>query len=315
MKKVLITSTEAYASGCAGSYQLTSLAAGAIAAFDPSITGTNANLVDSAGSNIVGKEIYFAVGNSEVEALLSPLINKESLSFYKKEYTAPVAKVMTFGKSGATITWPSLVAGHVYGFKVVDLDKPVEDTSRIHTIDYVLTAADAADDDVAIASIAAALNADTEIAKIMTTTVYNTDDGFVFTGAAYTGLTKQHNFTVIATGKFVDNATASIATTTELVTGFGCSWQVIDEYIESMIERGYNPHHSGLQEGLWNLTSLVVTATTYDAIGLTWKALKSERRGQIDVEGNFNQELIIYIPSTHTTTETIEAILAAFTGS
>lgn len=318
MKKVLITSNATYGSGATASYDITSLTAGAIAAFDPAITG-GVDMIDSAGSNIVGNEIFFAVGNAETDTFISPLINKASLTYYKQAYVAPVAKVMTYGDDANTaISFGTMTAlnGKTLSIIFVDLDKPIENTTKYIRYDHVVTLAESnGTDDSLCTAMVAEMNADPRINYLVTAAVEDSDAGFRFTAKTVGSTTQTRNFHIIPAGDFVTlGLGGAVTVVTAHVTGFGCPWQVAKDYQAAMVEHGYNPHHSGLQEGLWSLTSVVGASSTYTGWALTWKAHKSERRQQIDTEGNFAQELMIYVPSGDAALiAAIDAILSAFT--
>ena len=351
MKRVLITTagkvygTESNNSTqIADSDDIAALQAGALACLD-----VGGNLISPTVPTSDEEEIYFAVGRSSGGALISPMVNRLSLKLGYLAYTAPVAKVMYFGddsNTGNEIAWPTLTAGHEYGFIVVNLDKPHYDTTRSINFTHVVTTAEAAGTDGALlATIVAEMNANTEIAKICTVAAVNTDDGVSFTSKESTERTGHYvNFTIIPTGQFVgighkvegvafaadgtsaiiDNVFYSASTVPTLTNayradvkaiahreGHGTAYQVGLEEKEGAVELGWMKDPVGSRQEFWKGDFLTVAGETYDVFILTWETTKTASRKKIDTEGNFRQELAIYVPAGDALVAQLELILNA----
>jgi hypothetical protein len=96
----------------------------------------------------------------------------------KREYSAPVAKIMAFGDSVVPVSFGTIVANSTYTIVVENKNKSIHDTTRKRYYTVVSTATDTAA--TLLGKLVSKINIDP--LRIVTASIHNTDDGIKFVG-------------------------------------------------------------------------------------------------------------------------------------
>jgi hypothetical protein len=301
MEKLLITlgGVNYNAGAIAGTWDLATHTVGSLACFDQDGT-----VVDGVVPVVATDKFQFAVGRA-TGAELSNLINIQTLRWNKREYAAPVAKVMYIGDD-ATATYglhlpTPLVVGDVASVYLVDKSKPYEDTSREIYVEYVVSDGDT---DVTVqAGLVAAINANTRAAALVTAAVASAVVGNL--GFSLTATTAGVDFSATPAGILEDAdvlqyqnvngayAAAYVVPVVAHSVGHGTSDQVTLLENDCVIRDGDN-NSNWMRGVLYNKASNVVAGATYTVYTLIWR---EESNNALINEPNVQQKLYIAIPS------------------
>lgn len=309
MKRVIIVSDGTYANdGSAtilGGDDVETLATGAIAVLNEDNT-----LVNNLAPSFNGDRFYFAIGLDEDNDIvdISPLIDRDSMSFTEIAPAAAVAKVMWIGEdSGAdgALNLPSpLVVGTVASIAIVDLEKRHEEIDRGSKVySHVVTASDT--NQTVLTGLMNLINAESN--GIVTAALENTDKGIKLTGN-----TAGHNFTAYVTldDNILSNADVleymmvnkvyddTYTTATACSKGTGLASQMIDDELDSKVRQGYQNSFLYNQE-LWSFPSNFDATATYKQYVITWKTSKRDRLQSKDEP--YLKEILLLVDSSKTT--------------
>lgn len=305
----------------AGAWVGDTLDEGAIACFE-----SDGTLIDPTIPVVSTSEVYFGLGRTTYGLLTSNLIDRTTLTYNKYAYLAPRAKIMLHGDDGTTgneLAFPTIVAGQVYGYTIVDNSQPIEKTSRLKT--YSVTAVTGDTSTTILTKLVAAINADT--ARVCNASIVNVNDGVLFTGITagvdfkatpfadmktlVSGMLVEGNGTAGAcTSAIIDGVFYSASTTVTLATKYGHSPVLLVQsgYVGegtstaiAATEKDYSTTQGNINawrmiNELWKVTSRVVAGQTYTCYVIEWIASKQSLNiGQLD--GNAKQTLVLAIPS------------------
>jgi hypothetical protein len=267
----------------AGIWEIDDLQNGTLAVFDGDGT-----LIDGSTPVVETDTILFALGadgGTNVSTIVSPVIDRTSLSVTKNVYVAPVAKVMVIGNYTTGVTYnlnlPTLTAGLTGSIKLVDLTKDHYDTSRYINYEYTIKSGETATS--LVTAIVALINADTD--GIVTADVTDADNGF-----SLTSKTAGKDFSATAEGVFADAdvleyknivraKTAGLtvgytsgltATVVANVTGNGTYAQILELEKDSVVERG-NSNFPAYNDLFFKEVSRAVSGKTYTVYTLTFR--------------------------------------------
>jgi hypothetical protein len=211
-----------------------------------------------------------------------------SLRVTKKVYAAPTAKQVVLGSpatiyAGASLNLPSIIAnGDTVGIWIIDLDKPIEDTTRMREYQF-----DVVDSDVMtgtgadniIVKLAAKVTADTK--KIVTTVTVETDGAGDANGITFSD-TAGHNFMVRPMLGVLENATigsyktlngaydASFTEPTVYGEGSGTYAQMVIEENKASAQEGNI--NSLTDKLLWTYPSQLDPTINYTQYTFSWSA-------------------------------------------
>ncbi len=275
---------------------------------------------------ISGNSVMFALGTATTPILSKP-IDRASVSYNKYVYTAPVAKIMSFGQADAAddavenrITFPTIAVGDVYGITLIDKTKPYENLSRVRQYEISAIAGDT--QQKILERLRDMINADT--LAPCTAALVNTQYGILFTGkTAGSDFTMKPMWSLIDTSFTVEGDNSLTAGGTSAIidgvlysgaalnakygnatvydskplpvnnVGEGTAAQIAQIETDYSGGRG-NINAVYMLPELWKVPSKVVPGTTYTTYVINWIA-PTKYPGHEDT--NFEQELIIAVPS------------------
>lgn len=308
MNKILIVSSNTYASGITSAADLSSLAAGSIAFLE-----SNGTLINGATPNPTKQYMYAALGGSGDAYEQSNLLNREVLHVEKQSYVAPVAKVMFLGYDGVTATYSMrlpavLIPGSTITVHIYNLDKEVYDNSRDIRVTYEVTAADTKA--TLMTNLVAAINAHTEAKLIVTAanTTSGTYYGMSLTSVASTTTGQYSNFTARVSGitntadvleyqKVNGVYNAGYTTATAWVKGQGLYLEVLGIETTFSVEKG-NTLADNMGALLYKEASKTSSTATYTA----WVVRNKQEKTDISQTNGmpFIETLIIVAETTLT---------------
>jgi len=295
----------------AGIWEIDLLQNGTLAVFDG-----NGTLIDGATPVVETDTVLFALGAgaiTNVSTIVSPVIDRTSLSVTKNVYVAPVAKIMVIGNytTGATynLNLPTLTTGLTASVKLVDLSKEHYDTSRYINYEYTIKSGETAT--TLVAAMIALINADAD--GIVTATQTDADNGF-----SLTAKTAGKDFSATAEGvlseadileykNIVRAKTAGLtvgytsgltATVVANVTGNGTYAQILELEKNSLADRG-NSGYPAYNDLFFKEVTRAVSGKTYTVYTLTFR---TPADNLLKPQNNPIQSLDIAVVSDDTTT-------------
>lgn len=292
-------------------------------------------------------KVYFAIGRATGQgSKVSVPIDRLSLEYSSKVYSAPVAQIAAIGQAAIAATLqslnlPTITAGLSAEVIIEDATKPHYDKTRRRTYEYVTQTGDVADN--IVDGIVALVNADTD--AIVTaaavdvgglgvgiTFTSNTagnevkigvrgilDDADITYGAILKAAGTNVGTAAIVNNEYYDNATTTtLAAKTGSATlntranfiGSGTPTQVAELYREAIAEDGYNDDNVPANL-LWKVTSPVETTATYTIYTLQWYNERKWSHHNLSLPDR--QELLICVPSANAAiTAAMDALLLSF---
>lgn len=288
---------------------INSLTDGALVALD-----SNGKTLSGTSPQINTDAFYFALGRTTGGPKLSRWIDRKSMKWTKTAYTAPAAKVMVLGTNVDTVTTynlnlPSVIVEFdIAGVRLVDLDKPVYDTTRYIDAEVTMRGGETATQ--VVAKVIAAMNADAKFSSLVTAAQIDADNGI-----SITGKTAGFNFSlepygilsdadVLAYNEIVRAGTvglnagpASITTVVvALEKGKGTPADITALELEASTYSG-NANSNYRPSEKWSVPTRVVSTETYVQYIITWT---TPNDNELVPKQNMQQELCIAVPSGDT---------------
>ena len=306
----------------AGTWQADLLTEGSLAAFE-----SDGTLIDDVVPVVTTPSIFFGKGLVGNGTQVGAMINRKTLKYNKYLYTAPVAKVMSHGSNNVAannLVFPTITAGQIYGYSVVDESQPFEKLSRMQIYTYTASTGDT--QTLVCQKLAAIINANSTIVSVAVT---GAGLAMVFTGltagipfmiepvydmqASVTGMiieaasTTSPSPSAVINGVYYDAATtvtlntiygsatvlAAVATMLVIAEGDATSLTVTETDFST--EKG-NINALWMMQPLWTKPSDVVVGQTYSMYVLTWT--NENQSGIVPTrDADYEQQLILAVPS------------------
>jgi len=310
-KNVLYAKKTGVAAAISGINELHLLDVGAIAVF----TDRN-ELVTSANKDTIFENrqgFYIAVGQqgntftssvTNLGSKTSEYIDRNTVHYQKKEYTAPVKQVIVIGEgddaTGSDGMGGSVVAGTYAYMRIIDNTIPTIPNTKIERYEYRVKVGDTFDKvlDGFYNQITANSTIGTVTKVVDTVTVglkftlndYNATAEITLDGIMIDGTV---DYTTTARGAVVINY------------GVGTAAQVAEMEEERSVEEG-NTNKIHLAGQYWKYTPVTDSSATYDIYSYTWSRRKS---GPIKSVESTIQNLIVAMPDGATQQSAFEAIM------
>ena len=317
----------------AGTWAADLLTEGSLAVFE-----SDGTLIDDVAPVVTTPSVYFAKGLVGNGTQMGALVNRKTLKYNKYLYTAPVAKVVSYGSPVSNLVFPTIVAGQIYGFCIVDGTQPFEKTSRTQEYTYTAVTGDTAT--TILAKVAALIQGVSTIVTVVAT---------AGTQITFTGITAGTEFTVtplfdmatLVTGLMIEAAsttspspsailngtyydasttptlvsvygaaTVAAAVATQVVVAEGDATSLTVTETDFSTEKG-NINALWMMQPLWTKPSDIVPSQTYTCYVLTWT--NENQSGSVPTRDvDFEQLMILAVPSGYAAMIlSLDTILAA----
>lgn len=262
----------------AGSWDIDTLNAGALAVFDE-----EGELIDASAPAFSGKRIYLGMGTSEGHPDISPLI-PNTMQYSVQQYAAADQAEKYLGSDAAaaagngSLNYPaSISAGEVVGIDIVDLTKPTWHHNRTKRYEFLTTSSSVLTGKVAgnvIYDLVALINADPD--AIVTATAME-DGSNNCDGIKLVADTAGNDFNigvvpgVLGNADVVEylkingeyNASSTTAVPNNVGTGLATQIAELETEVNTWLGEGIMPKH---KEDMFSRTSKVVAGQTYDVV-------------------------------------------------
>ena len=300
----------------AGVWAASSIPVGSLSLFSANGANAGAGAAGSVTANFNGT--WFTISSMTADGVMSSIkIDKGSLSYYKKAYTAPVKAVKFLGSNvlngtaseKGNLNLPStLTAGEVVGVTVIDKTKQVNDISRSKTYSFITTTGDLLDGVTAkniIAKLVVIINAD---ANRVVDVAATQDGSSNYDGIKFTARTAGNDFAIarvdgvlkdanICEYNIVDDVyTTSVTNAVATNPGHGTYAQIV-ELMKEYDTRDGNTHTQKYSDYMWSHTNNLVAGQTYTTYHLHFTPAVDS---PADRDNNHKLQVLIAVDSTAT---------------
>jgi len=311
-KSLLYAKKVGVSAAISGINELDQLDNGAIAVF----TDRN-ELVTAANAATIfenRQQFYIAVGQqgntfttslTNIGSKVSEYIDRNSVHYQKKDYSAPAKQKVTIGvgadASGNNGMGGTVVAGTYANMRIFETTIGTIPNTKIERYEYRVKVGDTVSD--VLEGLITKINANTTLGVATAQGATGSVVGIYFT-------VNDYNQTVeITCDDIMLDATIDYTTTARgsvvINYGVGTAAQVAEMEEERSVEEG-NTNKTHIPQKYWKYTPVTDPAGTYDIYSFTWSRRKS---GPIKSVESTIQNLIVAMPDGATQQSTFEAIM------
>jgi len=285
-----------------GLADLASLTTGAITAFKDDLT-----LLDGDGSDTFAGSSFFRffLNRTNGGMMDSPPIDVATMSYRLSDGAAETPFIKYLGDDGTTTTnsvdlvLGTPVAGDVHIILVTDPSKNFKDPLAKFSVEYVVLASDTTNE-LVLAGIVAAWNANTKAAALATAAVVGSTTGL---GMRFTGVAGKQMH-IQTSGDLYPLAAAVGVTDTAYKYPVNGIAEIIEQERQSFAELGGSDSYINVP-GLRSFRSNVIAEEVYNAIVINW----SRGGNTLTSKHEDKQELVIFCEDADAVDASIIAIL------